>query len=95
MHPLRQFRQFVKIILNSNSVLQHACLSSQLVVACKFNKHVLYSIREIITANAECYQTAKYPPYEQMFHRKKSHEGALKALLKINDIYCFSIHKAC
>lgn len=34
-------------------------------------------------------------PYEQMFHKKESHEGALKASLKINDIYCFSIHKAC
>lgn len=33
-------------------------------------------------------------PMSRCFMRK-SHEGLLKALLKINDIYSFSIHKAC
>ena len=49
-HPIfsSPFLQFVKIILNSNPVLQDTCSPSQLRVICKFNKHFLYSIIQVL-----------------------------------------------
>lgn len=62
-HPIfsSPFLQFVKIILNSNPVLQDTCSPSQLRVICKFNKRFLYSIIQVLNENTEQTRTRASP----------------------------------
>lgn len=67
-HPILSspFLQFVKIILNSNPVLQDTCSPSQLRVICKFNKRFLYSITWVFNENIERSRSGTSPrPSEQ------------------------------
>lgn len=70
-HPILSspFLQFVKIILNSNPVLQDTCSPSQLRVICKFNKRFLYSVTRVFNENIERSRRGASPwPSEQHIH---------------------------